>query len=97
MPPEKQNDFHDLVEQARSAFERLSTIRAELDTLELTGRSGDGLVAVTLRGDGEAVEVRIDRAAVDLKDLTRLEDLLVAAINEARRGLREFVEKNSQF
>src|SRR3546814_12745286 len=52
--------------------------------LEVTGMSGGGMVEVVLTGKGEARKVAIDRALVDPAEVEVLEDLLVAAINDAR-------------
>ena len=52
--------------------------------MEVTGSSGGGMCQVTLNGKGEALKVRIDPALVDPNDAEVLEDLILAAINDAK-------------
>ena len=55
-----------------------------MNLLEAEGQSGGGMVKITLNGKGLARSVRIDPTLVDPKDVGMLEDLIVAAINDAR-------------
>ena len=54
------------------------------EALEVTGVAGGGMVQVTLNGKGEAKHVKVDRTLVDPKEVEMLEDLIVAAFNDAR-------------
>ena len=73
-----------LMKQAQEMQSRVQEMQERLAGLEVTGRSGGGMIEVVLSGKGEARKVSIDRALVDPAEVEVLEDLLVAAINDAR-------------
>lgn len=62
----------------------------ELETKEFTAKSGGGAVEVTVTGKKEVVRVKLSQEAVDPEDIEMLEDLIMAAVNEALRQLDEF-------
>lgn len=61
----------------------------ELETKEVTGTAGGGVVEVTVSGKKEVTKVKIDPEAVDPDDVEMLEDLIMAATNEAFRKIEE--------
>jgi DNA-binding YbaB/EbfC family protein len=67
----------------------LARAQEELANTEVTGTAGGGMVTVTSMGNGEIRAVKIDPKAVDPDDVEMLEDLIVAAISEARRAADE--------
>ncbi len=76
----------DLMRKAQQMQETMQKARAELATLEVTGEAGGGMVKVVLNGQHEAKRVKIDpRLMAEEKDM--LEDLLVAACNDAVRKI----------
>ena len=93
---DKQTGLQGLAEHARARYQNIVTLRAELGETEVTGQSGDGRVKVTLRGTGQAVSVHIDPDAVDPHDVARLEQLLVAAMDDAQQAIRTFVEEKTR-
>ncbi len=74
----------DLMKQAQQVQERMQAMQAELAQLEVVGESGAGLVKVTLNGRHEARRVQIDPSIAN-EELSVLEDLIAAAINDAVR------------
>ena len=75
-----------LMRQAQQMQETMKKAQAELAQLEVTGESGAGMVKVTLNGHHEAKKVTIEpRLFGEDKDM--LEDLLVAAVNDAVRKI----------
>jgi nucleoid-associated protein EbfC len=94
--PGKPSKVQQLAEHALAVQQRLVTLRNELSQAELTGKAGDGLVKVTMRGTGEAVRVRIDRAVADPYDVATLEGLLLAAIGDAQQAIRTFIEERKR-
>jgi DNA-binding YbaB/EbfC family protein len=75
-----------LMRQAQQMQETMKKAQAELATLQVTGEAGGGMVKVVLNGQHEAQRVTIDpRLMTGDKDM--LEDLLVAACNDAVRKL----------
>lgn len=73
-----------LMKQAQEMQSKVQEMQERLAGLEVTGISGGGMVEIVLSGKGEARKVSIDRALVDPAEVEVLEDLLVAAINDAR-------------
>lgn len=74
----------DLMKQAQALQSRFQEAQERVSAIEADGQSGGGMVKVTINGKGLAKAVRIDPSLVDPKDVGMLEDLLVAAINDAR-------------
>jgi hypothetical protein len=74
----------DLMKQAQMLQQRFQEAQEKVNLVEAEGQSGGGMVKVTLNGKGLAKAVRIDPTLIDPKDAGMLEDLLVAAINDAR-------------
>ena len=70
-----------MMQQAQRMQDNLKKAQEELATVEVTGQSGGGMVQVTLTGRMEARRVRIDPQV--LGDAEMLEDLVVAAVNDA--------------
>ena len=74
----------DLMKQAQMLQQRFQEAQEKVNLLEAEGQSGGGMVRVTLNGKGLAMSVRIDPSLADPKDVGMLEDLLLAALNDAR-------------
>ena len=73
-----------LMKQAQQIQERMQEMQARLETLEMTGEAGAGMVSVTLNGKGEMKRVKIDPKLADPADMEMLEDLVVAAHRDAK-------------
>ena len=72
-----------IMKQAQELQGRMADLQEQLAQLEITGAAG-GMVEVTLNGKGEARKFKIDPAAVNAEDTEMLEDLLLAAFNDAK-------------
>ena len=72
-----------MMKQAQQMQSKMAEMQEQLAATEMTGSSGAGMVSVTLNGKAEARAVKIDRAAMG-DDNEMLEDLIVAAINDAK-------------
>lgn len=77
-------NFGDIMKQAQQLQARFQEAQERVTALEAQGQSGGGMVKVMLNGKGMVSSVRIDPSLVDPKDVGMLEDLLRAAINDAR-------------
>ena len=75
-----------LMRQAQQMQENMQKAQAELAEIEVTGESGAGMVKVTLNGRHEARKVSIEPKLLG-EDKQMLEDLLVAALNDAVRKI----------
>jgi DNA-binding YbaB/EbfC family protein len=64
----------------------MAKAQEDLAAAEVTGTAGGGMVTATLSGSGEIKAVKIDPQAVDPEDVELLEDMIVAAITEAKKN-----------
>ena len=78
-------DFMGLMKQAAQLQSKMQALQAELDTIEVEGTAGGGMVTVKLSAKGELKGVAIDDSLMKPPEKEILEDLLVAAHAEARR------------
>ncbi|MBE7061373.1 MAG: YbaB/EbfC family nucleoid-associated protein [Clostridiales bacterium] len=76
------NQMQNLMKQAQKMQEEMQKAQAELEELEVEGSAGGGLVKVTMTAKKVVTSINIDANAVDMDDLTMLEDLIVAALND---------------
>ena len=74
-----------MMKQAQQMQKKLMEAQEKVAQLEATGTSGGGMLSVTLNGKGEAKKVAIDPKLIDPDDPEMLEDLVVAAINDAKK------------
>ncbi|MDP4022180.1 YbaB/EbfC family nucleoid-associated protein [Methylobacterium sp. NEAU 140] len=77
-------DLMGIMKQAQAMQEKMADIQAELDTVEVDGASGGGSVRVTMTAKGQLKSVGIDPALMVADEREILEDLIVAAVNDAR-------------
>jgi len=77
-------NFGDMMKQAQALQQRFQDAQEKVNLVEAEGQSGGGMVKVTLNGKGIAKAVRIDPSLADPNDVGMLEDLVLAAINDAR-------------
>ena len=79
-----------LAQQMQAGIER---VQAELATTTVEGTAGGGAVRVVVTGKQEVVSVTIDPEVATAGDLDILQDLIVAAMNDALREARELAEQ----
>ena len=84
-----QPNMQALLKQAQKMQRDLAAAQDELANTQVEGSAGGGLVSATVTGGGQVVSVRIDPTVVDPSDVETLEDLIVAAINDATRAAGE--------
>lgn len=85
-----------MMKQAQQIQEKMADMQRELEEMEVVGKSGGGMCQVTLSGKGEAKKVLIDPSLVKPEDAEVLEDLIVAAINDARAKSDELMREKMQ-
>lgn len=76
-------DINSLLSQALDMQQRMADAQARTAETEIIGRSGGGAVQITVTGGMQFVDVSIEPSAVDPADVTMLEDLVLAALNDA--------------
>ena len=72
----------------------ITRLAKELEEKEMTATAGGGVVEVTVSGKKEITKVKIDPEAVDPEDVEMLEDLIMAATNEALRMVEEYSQQS---
>jgi DNA-binding protein, YbaB/EbfC family len=73
-----------LMKQAQQMQAKMGEMQARMAEMEVTGASGGGMLTVTLNGKYELKGIKIDKALVTPEDVEVLEDLIVAAFNDAK-------------
>ena len=85
-----------LMKQASQMQQKMQEMQARLESEEVEGTSGAGMVTVRLSGKGELRGVRIDPKLADPNEMEMLQDLLVAAHAEARRKMEALAAEEMQ-
>lgn len=78
-----------LMKQAQKMQRQMEEQAKEMETKEFTATAGGGAVEVTVSGKREVLKVKLDQEVVDPDDVEMLEDLIVAATNEALRKVED--------
>jgi DNA-binding YbaB/EbfC family protein len=77
-------DLEDIMAMAQNVQAELAKAQDGLDQIEVEGASGGGLVKVTASAKGRIIGIAIDDSLVQVSEKQMLEDLIVAAFNDAR-------------
>ena len=80
-----------MMKQAQEMQSRMAEMQAGLEAVEIDGAAGGGMVSATLTGKGELRRLKIDPALVDPDDIEVLEDLVIAAVNDAKAKVEAHV------
>ena len=83
-----------LMKQAQKMQRQMEEASKELEEKEVTAAAGGGAVEVTVSGKKEVTKVKIDPEAVDPDDVEMLEDMIMAATNEALRQIEEYSQQS---
>ncbi len=84
------NNMASLMKKAQKMQKQMEDATKELEEKEMTATAGGGVVEITVSGKREVTKVKIDPEAVDPDDVEMLEDLIMAATNEAMRKIDEY-------
>jgi len=79
-------NIQQMMKQAQQMQEKMSK---EMEELRVEASAGGGVVTVTMKGDHEILSLKIDPEAVKEGDVEMLQDMIVAAVNEANRKVGE--------
>ena len=85
----KVNNFGDMMKQAQEMQKKMKELQEGLANLVVEGSSGGGLVSVKVNGKGEVKKIKIDPSLMKPEEAEILEDLIVAAFNEAKKKAEE--------
>lgn len=85
----RQPDMRQLMKQAQQMQEQLAAAQEEMASRTFEGTAGGGVVSATVSGAQELQSVSIDPSVVDPEDVEMLQDLVVAAVNQAMKNAAE--------
>jgi hypothetical protein len=79
----KGNDMNSMIRQAQKMQEEMTRVQGELEQREFTATSGGGAVEVVITGKKQMKSITLKPEVVDPEDIEMLQDLILAAVNEA--------------
>jgi nucleoid-associated protein EbfC len=82
-------DLNSIMKQAQEMQAKMAEIQQQLAAKTITGSAGGGMVNVTVNGRGEALSISIEDALLDAQEKEMLQDLVVAAVNDALRKAKD--------
>jgi DNA-binding YbaB/EbfC family protein len=85
-----------MLKQAQAVQQKMAEMQEKLAALEVEGQAGGGMVKATLTGKNELKRLKIDKSLVDPNEVEMLEDLVVAACNDARAKVEAAVAEETQ-
>ena len=83
------NNMSNLMKQAKAMQDKMQELQKKVENSEVTGESGGGLVKITINGKHIAKKVEIDLSLLKESEVDILEDLIVAAMNDATNKVSE--------
>ncbi len=86
-------NIHELIRQAQTLQKKLLDMQEEINKKTVEASAGGGMVRVVVNGTPEILKIELDPTIVDPNDITMLQDLIVAATNEALRRAKEMKEE----
>lgn len=84
--------MNDLVRQAQMMQKKMAKMQEELNSKIVEASAGGGMVTVKANGAQEIMEIRIEKDVVDPEDVEMLQDLIMAAVNDALKRAKEMVQ-----
>ena len=87
-------NMNNLMKQAQKMQRQMEEATKELEEKEITATAGGGAVEVTVSGKKEIKKVKLSEEVVEPDDIEMLEDLIVAATNEALRQVEEYSQQS---
>ncbi|MCC8017106.1 MAG: YbaB/EbfC family nucleoid-associated protein [Clostridiales bacterium] len=87
-------NMNNLMKQAQRMQRQMEEATKELEEKEVTATAGGGAVEVTVSGKKEVVKVKLAEEVVDPDDIEMLEDLIMAAVNEALRQMEDLSQES---
>ncbi|MEW6266937.1 MAG: YbaB/EbfC family nucleoid-associated protein [Thermodesulfobacteriota bacterium] len=85
-----------LVQQAQKMQARIAKLQEELAAKTVTATAGGGMITVEATGRQEILKIKIEPQVIDPNDVEMLQDLIVAAVNEALKKSQEMVTSEMQ-
>lgn len=89
-------NIQDMMKQAKQMQDKMQEMQAKLGDVDVDGTSGGGLVVATASCKGEVRGIKIDDSLMDLNEKEVLEDLIKAALNDAKSKADEKLAEETQ-
>jgi len=84
-------NINQMMKQAQQLEEKMAEMQERMNSVEMTGVSGGGMVKVVVSGKNDMKALTIDPTLVDPKEVDVLEDLIIAAFNDAKTKVENHV------
>ncbi len=88
-------DLQEIMKQAQLMQAKMQELQARSQNIEATGQAGGGLVKATVNGIGEVRGVEIDASLLKPEEKSMVEDLVVAALNDARNRVGSVMQQET--
>eukprot|EP00873_Tetraselmis_striata_P016835 jgi/Tetstr1/437099/TSEL_025859.t1 len=89
-------DFLKMMKQAKQMQEQMGSLQEEIASVSVEGTAGGGMVSVTMTGKGELTALKIDPSLVKKEDVEILEDLILAAHQDAKAKSEALLQEKTQ-
>ena len=89
-------NFGQMMQKVQEMQEKMQNMQEQMEDLEIEGSSGAGSVVVVLNGKGNMRRITIDPGIVNSQDVEILEDLIVAAVNDAKAKVESKASEKMQ-
>jgi len=86
-------DFNNMLKQAQELQKKMADAQKKVEELEAEGTSGGGLVKVKINGKNVTTSISIDESLISKDEKEILEDLIVAALNDARENVQKKISE----
>ena len=86
-------DFNNMLKQAQELQKKMADAQKKVEELEAEGSSGGGLVKAKINGKNVTTSLSIDESLISKDEKERLEDLIVAALNDARENVQKKISE----
>jgi len=87
-------NMNNLMKQAQKMQRQMEENQKELEEKEFTATAGGGAVEITVSGKKEVTKIKLDQEVVDPDDVEMLEDLIMAAVNDALKQADDFSQSS---
>jgi DNA-binding YbaB/EbfC family protein len=89
-------NINQLMKQAQQMQNRMAEMQAKLAEVEMSGQSGGGMVTALMNGKGELRKITLSKEIVDPAEIEMLEDLIIAAVADAKNKIEAHVAGETQ-
>ncbi|MCX7016958.1 MAG: YbaB/EbfC family nucleoid-associated protein [Candidatus Sumerlaeota bacterium] len=87
-------DLKKLQRLQKDLQDKMASVQEELAEQKVEGSAGGGMVRATVTGSQELIDLKIDKQAVDPEDVEMLQDLVIAAVNDALEKAKELSQQS---